>query len=292
MALYGISDWAILFFLALAATIPVTLIVAAFGLNSRVRAHKTWRRGVVFLCCLVFVQAIAFANHRSIADSYDHAISAWYTHHLTRATVFDGMTFPPGSTVVLEVNSPHSVKSGSVPSNTPLLGLNVSGDFYVLRSDDSTSYIYYGTLAKPASIGGIECAPGQFTHRKERTFFDHEKYLDDVECTLASGFRDRELDLPAGTRVKAHAVDGTVSESISGELPHSWKIFGIECGAGAFEYDTLKHLSCISAVDQRVGDYELPRGKTIRVSRDQDGSLTLFEGYRKVGERIAHPGQE
>ncbi|NLA16713.1 hypothetical protein GPU89_02830 [Burkholderia cepacia] len=134
------------------------------------------------------MQAIAFANHRSIADSYDHAISAWYTHHLTRATVFDGMTFPPGSTVVLEVNSPHSVKSGTVPSNTPLLGLNVSGDFYVLRSDDSTSYIYYGTLAKLASIGGIECAPGQFTHHKERTFFDHENIWTTWSARLPPGF--------------------------------------------------------------------------------------------------------
>ena len=36
MMLYGISDLAILLCLALAVTIPVTLIIAAFGLNGRV----------------------------------------------------------------------------------------------------------------------------------------------------------------------------------------------------------------------------------------------------------------
>ncbi|MPV70480.1 hypothetical protein [Burkholderia sp. BE17] len=91
MMLYGISDLAILLCLALAVTIPITLIIAAFGLNGRVRAHKAWRICIVFLCCLVFGQVVALFNHRSIADSYDHAISAWHTHHLTRATVFDGM---------------------------------------------------------------------------------------------------------------------------------------------------------------------------------------------------------
>lgn len=279
MALYGISDLAILLLLTLAVTIPLTLIVAAFGLIGSVRAHKAWRRGVVFLCCLVFVQALALLNNRSIADSYDQAISAWYTHHVTRATVFDGMTFPPGSTVVLEVYSPHSVKSGTVPSNTPLLGLNVSGDFGVFRSDDNTSYVAYGTLAKPASIGGIECAPGPFTHHKERASFDYQKHLDTVDCTLASEFQDHELDLPAGTHVKAFAFDGIVADSISGELPHSWKVFGIECAAGAFEFDTYERLTCISAVDQHVGGYELPRGKEITVLREQDGSLRLFGTY-------------
>ncbi|MDN7427166.1 hypothetical protein [Burkholderia sp. AU45388] len=268
MALYGISALAILSFFALAVTVPLMLIVAAFGLNGRVRAHKAWRRCVALLCCMVFVQVVVLFNNRSITDNYAHAISAWYTHRLTRATTFDGMTFPPGSTVVLEVYSPHSVKSGTVPSNTPLLGLTVSGDFAVNRSDDNTSYVAYGTLAKPASLAGIECAPGPFKHHKERSAFNYDEFQDTVDCTLASGLRDGELDLPAGTHVKALVVGGTVEMSISGELPHLWKVFGIECDTGAFEFDTFARFTCISAVDQRVGDHEIPRGKEITVSRD------------------------
>ncbi|WP_423393889.1 hypothetical protein [Burkholderia sp. LMG 21824] len=276
MALYGISPLAILLLLTLAVTAPLTLIVMAFGLKGSFRARKVWRRGVVFLCSLVFVQVVALLNNRAISDGYDHAISAWYTHHVTRATVFDGMTFPPGSTVVLDVNAPHPVRSGTVPSNTPLLGLTASGDFDVSRADDNTSYLARGTLAKPALLGGIECAPGPFTQDKKHAPFDYEKLLDTVECTLASRFRHRELDLPAGTHVKALAIDGTVAESISGELPRSWKIFGIECDAGPFEFDTFQRFTCISAVDQLVGHYELPRGEEIMVSREQDGSLKLY----------------
>lgn len=279
MALYGISELAILLFLTLAVTIPLTLIVAAFGLIGRVRAHKAWRRGVVFLCALVFVQVVALFNNRAIADSYDHAKTAWYTHHLTRAKVFDGMTFPPGSTVVLAEYAPHSVNRGTVPPNTPLLGLTVSGDFMVSRIDNKTSYLAWGTLAKPASFDGIECAPGPFTHGREHSAFDFEKIVDNVDCTLASGFRNREIDLPAGTRVKAFAIDGIVGQSISGKLPHSWKIFGIECDAGPFEFDTFERFTCILAVDQRVGHHELRRGTEIMVSREQDGSLKLFGNY-------------
>ncbi|BAX61149.1 hypothetical protein [Burkholderia stabilis] len=276
MALYGISGFAILLFFALALTVPLTLIVAAFGLLRSVRTHKAWRRSVFALGCLVFMQVFMLFNNRSIADSYDHAMTAWYTHRLTQATVFDGMTFPPGSTVVLDVHSPHSVESGTVPSNTPLLGLTVSGDFRIFRSDDNTSYVAEGTLAKPASFDGIECAPGPFTRYKKHSGFDYEKFLDTVECTLASEFRYRELDLPAGTHVKALDADSTRVDSISGELPHPWKIFGIGCGAGAFEFDTFERFTCISAEDQRVGDYELLRGNEIMVAREQDGSLRIF----------------
>ncbi|VWD49772.1 hypothetical protein BLA50215_06047 [Burkholderia lata] len=279
MALYGISELAILLFLTLAVTVPLTLIVAAFGLNGRVRAHKAWRCSAVFLCCLVFVQVVALFNNRAIADGYNHAISAWYTHHLTRATVFDGMTFPPGSTVVLNEYAPHSVQGGTVPSNTPLLGLTVSGNFAVFRTDNKTSYLGWGTLAKPASFAGIECAPGPFTHNQERAPSEYVKFVDTVDCTLASGLRDRELDLPAATHVKALAVDGTVAVPISGELPRPWKVFGIECDAGPFEFDTFDRFTCILAVDQRVGGHELRRGEKTMVSREQDGSLKLFGRY-------------
>ncbi|VWC36934.1 hypothetical protein BLA6993_06774 [Burkholderia lata] len=276
MALYGISDLAILLFLTLAVTIPLTLIVAAVGLIGRVRAHKAWRRGVVFLCALVVVQVVALFNNRAIADGYGHAVSAWYTHHVTRTTVFDGMTFPPGSTVVLDQDAPHSVHSGTVPSNTPLLGLTVSGNFLVSRIDNKTSYLAWGTLAKPASFNGIECAPGPFTHRREHASFDFKKLVDEVDCTLASGFRNREVDLPAGIDVKTIAIEGTGAPSISGELPHARKNFGIECDAGPFEFDGSERFTCTLAVDQRVGRHELRRGTRVTVSREQDGSLSLF----------------
>ncbi|KVL62721.1 hypothetical protein WT01_07370 [Burkholderia cepacia] len=276
MALYGISALAILLLLTLAVTVPITLIVVAFGLNGRVRKHKAWRCGTVFLGCLVFVQVVALFNNRAIADGYDHAISAWYTHHLARATVFDGMTFPPGSTVVLNDYAPHSVRSGTVPPNTPLLGLTVSGDFAVSRVDNKTRYLASGTLAKPASFAGIECAPGPFTHNQERTPPEYVNLVDTVDCTLASGLQDHELDLPAGTHVMAVAVDGAVAAPISGELPRPRKIFGIECDAGPFEFDTFDRFTCILAVNQRVGDHELRRGEEVMVSRKQDGSLKLF----------------
>lgn len=274
MGLYGISDLAIMLFLALALTIPLTLIVAAFGLHPRIRKHKAWLRSVVVLCCLVLVEVFALFNNRSIVDDYDHAVRDSYTHHLRQPEDFDGMTFPAGSTVALNEYSPHTIQSGTVPADTPLLGMYVSGDFWMARLDN-TSYVAAGTLARPASLAGIECAPGPFKHEKNQASFDSAKFWDSVDCTLAAELHYHELDLPAGTRIKVRDIDSNSADLISGESPAPWKIFGIQCEAGAFAFEPLTQVFCVSAVDQRVGKYDLLQGDGIKALREQDGSLTI-----------------
>ncbi|QBR03490.1 hypothetical protein [Paraburkholderia pallida] len=275
MALYGVSGLAILMLLSLVLTVPLLLVLAALGFSRSMRERKFWWRSVPILVCLLPVQVLVMLNAGALEDGYDRAVLAWYTHHLTRTTVLDGMTFPPGSTVVQHDYSPHSVASGTVPVGTSLLGLTVIGDFMILQTDDHVNYLAEGTLAKPGSLAGIQCAPGSFTQKK-RPAYDVAKTIETVECTLASEYQNGEFDFPPGTHVKADVFDRSELLSISGALPREWRIFGLQCDKGPFESDDGHRFSCTLAADQRLGQYLFSRGEELMVSRDPDGSLRIY----------------
>lgn len=78
-------------------------------------------------------------------------------HHLSAPQTFDGIQFPAGSTVQLSITD-GKVESGNVPVPTVIAGLPLVGDFDLLGEIDF--YVKSGTLAAPAVVNDVPCAPG------------------------------------------------------------------------------------------------------------------------------------
>ncbi|MDR8726624.1 hypothetical protein [Burkholderia pseudomultivorans] len=276
--LYGISGFAIAMFLALVATIGLVVVVALLGLGRTIRANRLWKRSLVGFIVIAGIEAVMLAGNAAIEQLYERARVAWYTHHLTRPAVFDGATFPAGSTVVQSPDWPHAVTGGTVPPNTPLWGAAVSGDFASDSIDASVgkgTYLTEGTLARPASFEGIACAAGPFSHRAGQVSRDYQKK---VVCTLASDFRAGDVVLPTGSHIEAIGTDATHVGTISGTLPREWSTFGVRCAKGAFDIDESARFTCVSAQRQHVAGYDLAADRKITVYRSPEGEPAVREG--------------
>ena len=243
--------------LALLVAIPATLILALLGLKQSIRHGRFWRYGLPACMAFVLLQLMLFFNSHAIDSAWSDAERWYYTRHLRSATVYDNMHFPARSTVVLSPRYSHEVIGGAVPVDTPLLGLTVQGDFSIRTTgeDKPTTYLSEGVLAQPASIRGVPCAAGAFTHSIEP-----ESWKDEVNCTLASNYAIRNLELPAGTN--AIITFDTVRPPdvhVIGYALHDWSWLGVRCAKGGFRY--YGDLTCTLAVTQSVAGYPLAVGQ-------------------------------
>lgn len=263
-----ISNFDATVWIALILAVLFTITTACLGFSTRFSRTKTWRITLGILAA-VTILLIPLAFHHAIQNELQAENVQRYTFHPSVPTTYDGLLFPPGATVVEDPDPPHTVISGTVPDNTPLLGLTIHGDFTISHSSGGRELVE-AILSTPGRIHDVPCASGPF--KIERNMAP-DSNVSDLNCTLATNYTIDGLTLKADTNIHI-ALDHS---TLNGTLAAPWKASAAECAPGGFFYSSTL-LECTLLHDTVISGYPLSAGHEASIVIGTDGARTLYSG--------------
>ena len=265
--------------------IVASVVVALSGIKSSIRSSRRWRISLGVLVAVTVLQVFLIASHRDFEQAYEN-FQVWrYTFHPKVPTTFDGMLFPAGSTVIEYSGNPsHPVSGGTVPKDTTLLGLRISGDFSIENQDiestdagTNTRYVSESTLVEPVEISLVEpadihsvpCAAGKFKHTIPTVGGKEE-----IDCTITKDYTVNGITIPSNSDVEITNDHGSIEPSAT--VKHPWKFSTIECASGLFT--TYIGFECPLAHDQILDGYPMAAGQETSFRFDEAGTAFVKGG--------------
>lgn len=162
-------------------------ILLARRRNGRRRAAWLIFAGFLIADCLVF-RVLTGAENRA-----GEAHAARLRATLSQPAVINGLALPAGTAIVWRDDQMTELRSLTLPSPTPLLGVVLTGELNLSQKP------WTGTLAADMDISGWRCRAGFVSFWAANKLF---------ECTLAAARRYHGQTIPAGARIGADPDGG------------------------------------------------------------------------------------
>ncbi len=214
--------------------LPVVAVVFVGFLLAGLKRENRKRTGWRITTALLGVGLLPAAPFLPMAwdDVREARAAKNNTFHLTAPATYDGVAFPAGSTVILEPDSPHELKSGYVPQTTLMYGFMVIHDF-VFKSDWGSQIKEFrlltdATLTAPVKVHNVPCGPGPLMQ-----FDTHDAPGYALTCTLAEDYTFAGLTFEHGTDFSIDWLSSYNNYAgIGGILAHALTIKGQTFPAG------------------------------------------------------------